>query len=299
MKIKLPTMDPEKVADEIGDFIVKTILKIKKTGAVIGLSGGVDSTVVAALTKRAFEKYNAENKNSDQKLELVGYMLPSSTNQQADKDDAIKVAEKLGIRYEIQSIEPIVQSYENTNPEAIKNPYDKGNLMARIRANILSTKSATENKILLGTGNKDEDFGIGYYTLFGDGAVHLSPIGNLSKRLVRQMAEYLGFPKIAKRVATAGLEPGQTDFKDLGYGYDAVEIVINGLEQGLTPKELIKNKQIAEIIEPQLKLGEKFETVEKAIKDILNKHNNIALPKMEIIHPPTAPITLKDNNLIK
>ena len=84
----------------------------------VSYSGGVDSTTVAALTKRAFNKYNS--KNPDKKLELVGYMLPSNTNQQEDEEDAISVAKKLGIRYEIQNIEPIVNAYNNTNPEAIQ-----------------------------------------------------------------------------------------------------------------------------------------------------------------------------------
>ena len=69
---------------------------------------------------------------------------------------------------------------------------------------------------VIGTGNRDEDYGVGYYTLFGGGAVHLSPIGNLPKRMVREMAAYLGFDDLAERVSTAGLEPGQTCFKDLG-----------------------------------------------------------------------------------
>ncbi|MBR9705596.1 NAD(+) synthase [Candidatus Pacearchaeota archaeon] len=288
MKIKLPNMDHETVANEIGDFIVKTILEFNMTGGVMGLSGGVDSTTVAAITKKAFDKHNKDN---DIKLELVGYILPSKANSPKDAEDGIKVAEKLGIRYETQEIEPIISAYKQSNPEAVEVPYHKGNIMARIRANILSTKSATEKKTLIGTGNKDEDFGVGYYTLFGDGAVHLSPIGNLSKRLVRQMAAHLGFPEIAKRVATAGLEPDQTDLSDLGYSYKTVELVMLGLEQGLNFQELIKNEQIVQEIKPNLKPVGKFDDVEQTIKDILERHR-IALGKMRIIHPPAPEITL-------
>jgi len=82
--------------------------------------------------------------------------------------------------------------------------------------------------LVVGTGNKDEDFGVAYYTLFGDGAVHLSPIGNLPKRLVREMAAYLGFDDLAGRVSMAGLEPGQTSFKDLGCDYEFAEVVLAG-----------------------------------------------------------------------
>lgn len=304
-KIKLPQMNPKQVADEIGDFVINKIVRMGKNGGVIGLSGGVDSTTSTALTQKAFIKYNAMkpkarfNKykatNPETNLELVVYMLPSKLNPKADENDATKVAKKLGIRYEIHNISPIVEAYYCANPEIfnIVNDFHKGNLMARIRANILSTKSAVENKLVIGTGNKDEDFGIGYFTLFGDGAVHLSPLGNLSKRLVRQMATYLGFKDPAQREPTAGLEPGQTDFKDLGYNYDAVELVITGLEQGFGLEELVKDKDVIATLEPQLKLTDKFRTVREAVKNIWNRHYNIALPKMQIIHPQTAPVTLE------
>lgn len=282
-KILLPEMDPELVSKEIENFIVEKVRECGYTGGVVGLSGGVDSTTTAALAKRGFDRYG---------LELVGYILSSSANGPKDTKDGIKVAEKLGIRYEVQNIEPIIKAYSTTNPETLENGFHKGNLMSRIRANILSTKAATEKKIVIGTGNKDEDFGIGYYTLFGDGAVHISPIGNLPKRLVRQMATYLGFEEVANREPTAGLEKGQTDFKDLGYNYDAVEIVIEGLRQGVKQEELVDHSQVKEIIEPQLEFS-KFYNVKDVVNDIARRHYNIALTKAKIIHPPIAEVTLK------
>ena len=207
----------------------------------------MDSSTTAALIKRAFDRYTAA------KYELVGYILPSSLNKQDDIKDAEGVARYLGIRYETHSIEKPVEAFRATNPEAFENIFHKGNLISRVRANVLSTKAATENKIVAGTGNKDEDFGIGYYTLFGDGAVHLSPIGGLSKRLVREMAAFLGLgDHIVNRVPTAGLEPGQSDFKDLGYDYDVVELVTEGFAQGLTAAELSRHEQIAPVVETQI-----------------------------------------------
>jgi len=152
---------------------------------------------------------------------------------------------------------------------------------------------------VIGTGNKDEDYGVGYYTLFGDGAVHLNPIGALSKRLVRQMACYLGFDKIAGREPTAALEPNQTDFKDLGYDYDAVELIIEGKDQGFSKKQLIHHHQVNLLVKSQIKKYEtsfgyrKFSTVEQVVDDILDKHIKNALLKSDIVHPYVPKIILR------
>ncbi|MFH1182287.1 MAG: NAD(+) synthase [Candidatus Woesearchaeota archaeon] len=282
-RILLPEMDPEKVAGEIGEFIVAACSEVGATGVVIGLSGGVDSTTTAALAADAFRKQAAG-------LEVVGYILPTKLNAQADTLDGISVAKNLGIRYEVLDLEPIVEAHKCTNPEAFRSNYEKGNMISRIRANILSTKAATERKIVMGTGNKDEDFGVGYYTLFGDGAVHMSPIGNLPKRLVRQMARHYGFNGIAGKEPSAGLEPGQTDFKDLGYSFDSVEIVLEGLRQGFTSEQLYIHPQVRKCIEHEL--GQKFNSVDAAVNDIIRRHYEIAIPKMKIIHPEAAKVTL-------
>ena len=292
-------MECKQVCGEIGDFVIEAVLETDSSGCVIGLSGGVDSSTAAALIKTAFDRHNAKRAKNHQELELVGYILPSSINPTQDEADAEAVAGYLGIRYEMHPIENLVKSFQLTNPEAFENKFHKGNMISRIRANVLSTKAATENKILAGTGNRDEDFGIGYYTLFGDGAVHLSPIAGLPKRLVREMAAFLGLDKkIIQREPTAGLEPGQSDFKDLGYDYDVVEIVTEGLNQGFSGSELIKHAQIVPLIEQQLKHykstygDEKFQSAQAVVHDVLKRHQQ-ARGKMKIVHPPTPQITLK------
>ena len=293
--IKLPRMDCETISREIGAFVIDSVLAIGATGCVVGLSGGVDSSTTAALINRAF----VENEQGhDEPLKLVGYILPTRINRKVDLRDAEALVKALSIRCEIHSIEKPVEAFKNTNPEAFKINYHRGNLISRVRANVLSTKAATERKILAGTGNRDEDFGIGYYTLFGDGAVHLSPIAGLSKRLVREMALFLGVDEtIVTRVPTAGLEPGQSDFKDLGYDYDVVELVTEGLEQGFTDRQLAAHHQVVPLVEKQIEhyrsvYGEtQMDSVEKVVDDIHRRHQT-ALGKVNIVHPPTPQISL-------
>jgi NAD+ synthase len=298
-RIRMAKMKSKLVADQIGDFIIKEVLQCNYAGVVIGLSGGVDSSTTAALAKRAFDKYNKSHPKN--RLEVKAYMLPAETNNSEDTLDAVKVANHLKIKYEILDIQPVVDAYKETNPEAFESRYDKGNLMSRVRSNILSTKAATEKKLVMGTGNRDEDFGVGYYTLFGDGAVHMSPIGGLSKRLVKQMALYckLRPDHIVYKNPSAGLEHGQTDFKDLGYSYDTtVERVVNGIEQGFSMEEICQNKKVISDARKDIRDYEelytkpKFRSVEEIVHDI-KRRNLVARKKSEIIHPPIPKISLR------
>lgn len=296
-RIKLARMNPELVARQIEEFLVKEITEEGRTGGVIGLSGGVDSTTTAALAKEAFDVYNAGNPKVP--LELVGYLLPSKLNAKEDEEDGRKVAERLGIRYEMINIEPLVEAKTAIQPKVMASQFNRGNQISELRASVLHGQAALENKIVLGTGNKDEDFGVGYYTLFGDGAVRVSPLGMLPKRLVREMARYIGFPDLAQRVSSPGLEPGQTAFKDLGYQYETVvELFANGLEQGFSAEALVSHPQLREEAEKnrvdyQKAFGrDKFASAEDLLRDI-QRRNNCAKGKARIISPPMAKISLE------
>jgi len=274
----LPTMNSRLVADEISEFILRTVSIQNKSGAVLGLSGGIDSAVVALLALRAFKNY-------DYKLKV--YIIPSYTNESIEGIRASHFCNKWKIDKTIVHIEELVDTTEKCFDRQL-NPFDKGNMTSRVRSNILSTYAAIENKVLLGTGNKDEDYGIGYYTLFGDGAVHCSPIAGLSKRLVYQMGEYLDVPKqIMKATPTAGLENGQTDYGDLGYGYDIVEFFIEGRHQDINTLDVIDEAKAKGFKYN----GSKFASLAHVYNDIYRRHIN-AQGKLEIIHPPSPKITL-------
>ena len=274
----LPKMNSELVANEICEFIRETIKNQNKSGAVVGLSGGIDSAVVTLLALRAFK---------DTDYEIKAYILPTDNNNNEETLRASKLTRKYKIGGDLFYLDYLTKISERPFNNKL-NQFDKGNMISRIRANLLSTYAAIENKVLIGTGNKDEDFGIGYYTLFGDGAVHCNPIGELSKRLVYQMGEYLNVPdEIMKAKPTAGLENGQTDLGDLGYDYDMIEFIIEAMSQKIDPKLIVDEIRVKKFKYD----GNKFETLEDVLLDILDRHKG-SLMKMRIIHPPTPTISL-------
>lgn len=279
--IKLPSMNLEKVSKEIQSFILNTVGQQKKSGVVLGLSGGIDSSVVAVLCQRAFK---------DTLHQVTGYYLPYRIDDE-DKDCVETLAYRFNLVYNTIPIYYLCNGHINlieqhTGVEL--SDFDRGNLCSRVRANVLSTLSAQENKVLCGTGNHDEDYGVGYYTLFGDGAVHMNPIGCLSKRLVYEMANFLDIPlEIITKFPSAGLEPGQTDYGDLGYSYDTIEIVIEAMNQGITVTDLVSYLYNVNITYD----ATKFRNVHGVIEDILAR-NMIAISKAEIIHPPVPKVSL-------
>jgi len=272
-----------KLANNTIDLIEKWILDNMPPyaeGAVLGMSGGIDSSVVAALTCGAFK--------SGSGLKLRGFGLPTQINSPEDVRDASRIAEQFAIPFTVVNLAQMVESFEKNFPAELSK-YDRGNMIARQRANVLWTLAARYKSIVMGTGNKDEDYGVGYYTLIGDGAVYMNPIGFLSKRLVREVGTKLGLPEdLVKRTPTAGLEVEQTDEKDLGYTYEFVELVIEGINQGFSLNDLVNH--------PMIEIAawgvNKFRTRREAIFDILHRHD-LAKRKAEYIRPKVPDIKLE------
>jgi NAD+ synthase len=285
--------DSEKITPIIEEFIIQQVINHKKDGVVIGLSGGMDSTLVAAATKSAFMHWPPSRVPE---YRIVGLSIPTAVNSEQDTSDAAKIAEALGIEFHTVDLEKITCATIQALPEQVS-PYDKGNMISRLRANVLHTYAAQHNLLVLGTGNRDEDYGVGYYTLFGDGAVHCSPIGEISKRMVKILLKTYGkrfsriIDEIANKEPAAGLESGQTDFKDLGYSYEFVELcymIVLVKELGVKPNGIILRlfDQFDKDHERAKELGcVKFTDWSQATDDYGKRHE-IAISKEGLVNPP-------------
>lgn len=210
-------------------FISEKVKKAGAKGAVVGLSGGVDSAVVAALASRALGGDN-----------VIGIMMPSQTNSQADIDDAKLVAGKLGIKTIMVPIRPMVDAFQENLPQDKK---AIGNLTARVRMSILYYYANHLNYLVAGTGNKSE-ISIGYFTKYGDGGSDLLPIGDLYKTQVKGLAAFLGIPKkVIDRVPTAGLWPGQTDEGEIGMSYADLDSALAGKSLSLKVHKMVASTE--------------------------------------------------------
>ena len=202
--------------DHIVEFIADIVAEAGAEGAVLGLSGGIDSTTTAYL---AVEALGADG--------LHGLLMPSEVNADADETDAERVAESLGIEYDIVDINPIVDSFVEAAPEGTADDrMALGNVRVRTRAVLNYFVANAEDRVVLGTGNRSEA-ATGYFTKYGDQAVDCNPIGNLYKCQVRQLARQLGVPEdLVTRTPTAGMWEGQTDEAEMGLGYDEVDAIL-------------------------------------------------------------------------
>jgi len=176
--------------------------------AIVGISGGLDSAVITAICSKSL---NPEN--------VYGFMLPYG--EQHDIEDSKLVCDVFKINKEIIDIKPIVDAFP---------PVDKirlGNLKARIRMTVLYDMSMKYNGLVVGTSNLTELM-LGYFTLHGDGACALEPIGHLFKTEVRQIAKELGVPdRIITKSPSAGLWHGQTDEEEIGCSYETMDTILS------------------------------------------------------------------------
>jgi NAD+ synthase len=253
----------------IAEFIRGQLRQAGFERAVLGLSGGIDSALVAYLVAEAI---GAER--------LLCVMLPYRTSSPASLGDAGAVVEALGCASEVVPITGMVDGYFGRDGVAGEGGAEgleasslrRGNFMARMRMAVLYDRSVTWRGLVVGTGNKTESL-IGYTTLFGDSACAFNPIGDLYKSQVRQLAADLGVPEaIIRKAPSADLWPGQTDEVEAGFTYPELdrllfwridrrrsvdELVAKGFDRALVERidRMVAGAEFKRQVPPIAKLG--------------------------------------------
>ena len=197
----------------IVDFVRDELHRAGFKRAVLGLSGGVDSSLAVYLAAEALGPDN-----------VLALRMPFRTSSQESLDHARLVIDNLGVRYDTIDITPMVDPLLERFPDM--DHVRQGNIMARQRMIVLYDQSAAFDALVVGTSNKTETL-LGYTTLFGDNAAAIQPIGDLYKCQVRQLARAVGVPEvIVNKAPSADLWPGQTDEGELGFTYDDADQVL-------------------------------------------------------------------------
>ena len=256
----VPRLPPHASAT-IHAFLRHHVAEAGGAGLVIGLSGGVDSAVVARL---AVDALGAPK--------VTGVLLPDRSYPPHLLDETRSFAATLGIDTETHPIDPVEGALRAEFP-GIDDPVAWGNAKARLRMIALYTVARARGQLVAGTGNKSEIL-LGYFTKYGDGGVDLLPIGDLYKTEVWQLAEGLGIPAaIRERAPTAGLWEGQTDEAELGMPYASLDRILRGFEELRTAPE------IAAVTGLPL---EQVERIERRVQANRHKRRAPPIPKLSL-----------------
>ncbi len=216
----------------IESFIAHALEASGRKGIVLGLSGGVDSALVAKLCADAV---------GPKRVLALG--LPEGKGDR-DVADARAYAKDLGIGFRLIDIAPFVTALEGGLRPPKTDLIARGNLRARTRMIVWYYVANTEDRVVMGTGNKSELL-TGYFTRWGDGGVDFLPIGDLYKTQVWAMARHVGIPEtIVGKTPTAGLWPGQTDEGELGISYADLDRVLLGLELQMEPEAIAEKTSV-------------------------------------------------------
>ena len=222
-------MNWENIKKQLTDFLK---LEVEKSGlekVTVGLSGGLDSAIVAVLCKEVF----------GDKLNCV--LMPSQFSSQSSTDHAVELCEKFDIKYEIISIEPMVSAFiQNMDEDKLR----IGNFSARMRMSVLYDVSSREKSLVVGTSNKSELL-LGYGTIFGDIACAINPIGQMYKSDEYEFAKVLGVVEsIQTKAPSADLWEGQSDEDELGYSYKEMDDVLKQFVDEKKSKETLISEGI-------------------------------------------------------
>jgi NAD+ synthetase len=222
-------IDAEMVADWLLKFLREECIGRRSTEkAVLGLSGGLDSAVVAYLCARALGREN-----------VFAFRMPYALSSADSLRHAQLVVDALGINERTIDITSMVDGYRSPS-EPEMSPARLGNVCARCRMIVLFDQSAKLGALPIGTGNKTERL-FGYFTWHGDDAPPINPLGDLFKVQVRELAGHLGVPReIVEKPPTADLIQGQTDEGDFGISYDRADPILHYMIQGYSDEQLVR-----------------------------------------------------------
>ena len=217
----------KEVHNELVEFLRENFKKAGFSKAVLGLSGGIDSALVAYLLRDALGKEN-----------VLAIMMPYKSSNPDSLNHAKLVVEDLKINAKTIEITNMIDAYFKNEKEA--SSLRMGNKMARERMSILFDYSSKENALVVGTSNKTEIY-LGYSTQFGDSACALNPIGDLYKTNIWDLSRYLKIPnELIEKKPSADLWEGQTDEQEMGLTYkEADQVLYRMLEENKTVKEIL------------------------------------------------------------
>lgn len=256
---EITNQDYPAIIEIIDNFLSDQIEKNHAKGVILGLSGGIDSAVLAYICKRKLKEKT-----------LAVIMPDTQITPSTETEDAMKMIALTELEYKLIDIKPIVNEYLHYLEP---NEWAKGNLRARIRANILYYYANAKNYLVLGSSDKSE-YMIGYFTKYGDGASDLVPIISLYKLQVREIAKFLGVPQnVIEKKSSPHLWKEHEAEKELGMSYEDIDSILycvfdKKFSVEKTAKTLQIEKQIVEkVYQLHLNSIHKRETQQKPFED--------------------------------
>lgn len=225
-EVSIPSITSDDV-NELKSFIKSTVTKAGAKGVVIGLSGGIDSAVA---TKLCADALGPEN--------VLNVFMPSRGTPPEDYKVTSELSSQWGTEFRVVDVQPAVDALAAVLLSDAETPLERGNISARCRMIVLYNLAKKRQYLVVGTSNQSEIM-MGYFTKFGDGACDMTPLANLYKTEVRQIAALIGVPQpIIDKPPSAGLWEGQTDESDMGIKYEDLDKILYGMEQDRTDSQI-------------------------------------------------------------
>lgn len=219
MTVNIPQITREDV-ESLTAFIANTVKDIGCKGVVVGLSGGIDS---ATVTKLCADALGPEK--------VLNVFMPSRVTPAEDYKTTAELSSMWGTEYRVVDIQPAVDALAAVLLSGKETPLERGNISARCRMTVLYNLAKKRDYVVMGTSNQSELM-MGYFTKFGDGACDVTPLANLYKTEVRQVARIIGVPEpVIAKPPSAGLWEGQTDESEMGIRYEDLDGILYDLEQ--------------------------------------------------------------------